>query len=250
MSGRSASGTMPPAAALARRAGRVERALVRWLMRPAAVAAVESLSAGFRLIDLEGEALKGVAWILGQKIQVMLGGLLTARTYTPVSWDAALGRTRILAWSHGDGPGSAWASSLVEGDICQFFGPRRSIELEGEGPLVVFGDETSFGLALALAETGGAAAAMLFEVSSIAEAGPVLERLGLAASLVERVADDSHLATIERDLRDLAGEGATFVLTGRAAAIQRLNRALKAAGVGSSRLRAKAYWAPGKAGLD
>ncbi|MEI9851439.1 MAG: siderophore-interacting protein [Sphingomonas sp.] len=219
-------------------------------MRPAAVAAVESLSAGFRLIDLEGEALKGVAWILGQKIQVMLGGLLTARTYTPVSWDAALGRTRILAWSHGDGPGSAWASSLVEGDICQFFGPRRSIELEGEGPLVVFGDETSFGLALALAETGGAGGRDAVRGIEHRRGRAGAGTAGLAASLVERVADDSHLATIERDLRDLAGEGATFVLTGRAAAIQRLNRALKAAGVGSSRLRAKAYWAPGKAGLD
>ena len=41
-----------------------------------------------------------------------------------------------------------------------------------------------------------------------------------------------------------------FVLTGQAQSIQRISRALKAAGVGSARILAKAYWAPGKAGLD
>ncbi|CUS43889.1 hypothetical protein MGWOODY_Smn725 [hydrothermal vent metagenome] len=40
------------------------------------------------------------------------------------------------------------------------------------------------------------------------------------------------------------------MLTGRAPAIRRIVTVLKAAGVSSSRLRTKAYWAPGKVGLD
>jgi len=42
----------------------------------------------------------------------------------------------------------------------------------------------------------------------------------------------------------------SVVLTGKAQSIQYVSRALKIAGVGSSRIKAKAYWAPGKTGLD
>lgn len=48
----------------------------------------------------------------------------------------------------------------------------------------------------------------------------------------------------------IAAKGAQLVLTGKASSIQRVSRALKAAGVASSRMRTKAYWAPGKTGLD
>jgi NADPH-dependent ferric siderophore reductase len=48
----------------------------------------------------------------------------------------------------------------------------------------------------------------------------------------------------------LAAAGASFILTGKATSIQRLQRALKAQGVPRSRLLTKAYWAPGKTGLD
>jgi hypothetical protein len=50
----------------------------------------------FRLITLEGLALAGVTWTPGQKIQIAMGSAFVARTYTPIEWDAAAGRTRIL----------------------------------------------------------------------------------------------------------------------------------------------------------
>jgi len=67
---------------------RVTRTLLRWFMRPARVAAVETLSPHFRLVDLEGEALRNVAWTAGQKVQVSMGSGLSSRTYTPMSWHA------------------------------------------------------------------------------------------------------------------------------------------------------------------
>ena len=222
-------------------------------MRPARVDAIKTLSPHFRLVDLEGEALRNVAWTAGQKIQVSMGAGLSARTYTPMSWDADSGRTRLLTFAHGDGPGSRWARDLSEGDSCQFFGPRRSLDLSGlELPVVLFGDETSFGLAAALRECPqGAGAVHVFEASDIAEARQVLEAIGLGhATLIARSADDAHLASAEADLLRLAASGAHFVLTGKAASIQRVSRALKAAGVVSSRLKTKAYWAQGKTGLD
>lgn len=233
--------------------GPVMRTLLRWLMRPARVAAVETLSPHFRLVHLEGEALRNVAWTVGQKVQVSMGSGLSARTYTPMSWDAGSGRTRMLTFAHGDGPGSRWASGLREGDTCQFFGPRRSLDLSGlQSPAMLFGDETSFGLAAALRDCRQADGAIhLFEASDVAEQRPVLEAIGLsAATLIQRTADDAHLAAAEAEALRLAASGAHFVLTGKASSIQRISRALKAVGVVSSRVRTKAYWAQGKVGLD
>lgn len=222
-------------------------------MRPASVTAVETLSPHFRLVDLDGEALRDVAWAVGQKVQVAMGSGLTARTYTPMSWDADRGATRILTFSHGDGPGSRWASGLTVGDTCQFFGPRRSLDLAGlETPIVLFGDETSFGLGAALRDSPqGAGATCVFEVSDLAESRAVLETIGLGdAALIERIADETHLAGAETELARLAASGAHFILTGKASSIQHISRALRAAGVALARVKAKAYWAPGKTGLD
>ena len=233
--------------------GRVTRTLLRWLMRSARVAAVETLSPHFRLADLEGEALRNVAWTAGQKVQVSMGSGLSARTYTPMSWDADNGRTRMLTFAHGDGPGCRWASGLREDDTCQFFGPRRSLDLSGlESPVVLFGDETSFGLAAALRDCPQVGGAIhVFEASDVAESRPVLEAIGLGeATLIERTADDAHLAAAEAEVLRLAASGAHFVLTGKASSIQRVSRALKAVGVVSSRVKTKAYWAQGKVGLD
>ncbi|MBR0853106.1 siderophore-interacting protein [Bradyrhizobium liaoningense] len=227
--------------------------LLRWLMRPARVAIVKTFSPHFRLVELEGDALKDVAWTAGQKIQVAMGAGLSARTYTPMSWDAGGGRTRLLAFAHGEGPGSRWASALREGESCQFFGPRRSLELAGlEAPVVLFGDETSFGLAAALRDSLQAGGALhMFETTDVAESQQVLDAINLgAARLIPRSADDAHLAAIEAEMLRLAANGAQFVLTGKASSIQRISRALKTAGVASSRMRTKAYWAPGKTGLD
>ncbi|MBR0816892.1 siderophore-interacting protein [Bradyrhizobium liaoningense] len=227
--------------------------LLRWLMHPARVTAIEALSPRFRLIELEGEALKDAAWTAGQKIQVAMGAGLSARTYTPMSWDTGHGRTRLLAFAHGDGPGSCWVRGLRADDSCHFFGPRRSLDLAGlEAPVVLFGDETSFGLAAALRNNLRAGGALhMFEVADAAESQQVLNAVNLGqARLITRSASEEHLTAVEAEMLRLAANGAQFVLTGNASSIQRVSRALKAAGVAPSRIKAKAYWAPGKTGLD
>lgn len=226
--------------------------LLQWLMRPARIAEVETLSPRFRSIELEGDALKGVAWTIGQKIQVAMGTGLSARTYTPMWWDPEKGRTRLLAFAHGNGPGSRWVGGLRQGDICWFFGPRRSLDLSArKAPTVLFGDETSFGVASAL--HGGPqldGAVYVFEASDATEADSVLAAIGLgSATLIVRSADDAHLPAVEAELLRFAASS-HFVLTGKASSIQRTSRALKAAGVAASRMSTKAYWAPGKTGLD
>jgi NADPH-dependent ferric siderophore reductase len=132
-------------------------------------------------------------------------------------------------------------------------GPRRSLDLSDIGTLVVlFGDETSFGLGAALRGNAQSTdSTYVFEVSDFAESRRVLEAIDLKdAILIERTADETHLAGAKAALVRLAAKGAQIVLTGKASSIQQMSRALKAAGVGSARVKAKAYWTLGKTGLD
>jgi NADPH-dependent ferric siderophore reductase len=119
-------------------------------MKPATVTANEPLADRFRLITLEGDALKGVGWRPGQKVQVAMGSAFVTRTYTPIEWNASAGRICFLGYAHGDGPGSAWVRAVAPGDTCDIFGPRGSLDTSAlSGPLVIVGDETSIGLAYA-----------------------------------------------------------------------------------------------------
>src|SRR5262249_38408166 len=154
----------------------------------------------FRLIDFQGEALKDCAWSPGDKVQVKLDGGLITRTYTPIEWDRKIGTTRILAYCHGAGPGSEWSRRVIAGDERQFFGPRGSLELVSlASPIILIGDETSFGLAAALERNGEPSAErrFIFEVNNRQESASVLYRLGLAATIfIERRPHDTHLHEI------------------------------------------------------
>lgn len=233
--------------------GRLSKTLLRLLMKHATIIESEPLSDRVRLITLEGADLKHNKWTPGDKVQIAMGTAFVARTYTPIDWDQDAGRMRILGYAHGEGPGSAWVMNAGAGVECDVFGPRASVDVSGVGgPLALFGDETSIGLAHSLVcQQPERAVACCFEVGDLASAGSVLARLGLAeAALFERRGDDGHLDRMEAMLPDLSAAGASFVLTGRAAMIQRLRQQLKNHSVPPNRIFTKAYWAAGKTGLD
>lgn len=242
-----------PARPAAKAPGRLSKMLLRLLMKRATVVATQRLADRFRLITLEGPALKGVAWTPGQKIQVAMGSAFLARTYTPIDWDAAAGRTRIVGYAHGDGPGSAWVRGVELGDECDLFGPRSSLDTRRlTGSLAVFGDETSIGLACALASHDRTRSLTCrFEIADGESGRQVLAQLGLdAATLFARSAGDAHLEEMEAALPALVAVGASFLLTGKAGTIQRLRRSLQQQAVPATRIATKAYWVPGKTGLD
>lgn len=257
----------------ARTPGRLSRALLRLLMKRATVVAIEAPADRFRLITLEGPALQGVAWTPGQKIQIAMGSAFVARTYTPIDWDAVAGRTSLLGYAHGSGdggsgddsggddssgPGSRWLRSARPGDPCDLFGPRKSVDVpDTRAPLALFGDETSIGLACALTRREHPRPiACHFEVNDAASASRLAATLGIGApALYPRREDDehvpeAHVREMEATLPALADGGATFVLTGKAGTLQRLRQGLKRLAVPPARIVTKAYWAPGKSGLD
>lgn len=247
--------TAPPKAQ-----GRIEGALTRLFMKEATVTEIGDLDEHFRLVTLKGESLRGVRWTPGQKLQVALGGWVY-RTYTPLRWDADEGSTQLLVFLHGSeqqqpSPACAWGRALKPGDTCAVLGPRGSVELSALGrPALLFGDETSFALAHTLRFTaqGASTVHLLFEVTSKSAAERILGHLGLShATLVERTANDAHLSDLEQlaaaRIRTHAIE--SCALSGKAPSIARLNKRLRALGLSSRQLQTRAYWAPGKVGLD
>jgi len=235
----------------ARRAGLLEATVQKLFTRSVTVEDIVEIGSAFRLITLGGAALADVVWTPGDKLQMQLGGWVQ-RTYTPIDWDATAGRTRFLAHLHADGPGTQWARRLRIGDACVVFGPRKSIALaRTDAPVIVFGDETSLGLAAALSRHG--AVSVLLEVASVADTLPALEHLHLAgAHLSTRAAGGAHLSDMESHLSALLMQdaGAAIVLTGQAASIARMARFLRETGIGAGQRHSKAYWANGKKGLD
>jgi ferric-chelate reductase (NADPH) len=224
----------------------------RFLFREVETTEIRNLGPSFRLVSFRGESLRGVSWEPGDKIQVFLPehGM---RTYTPMSWDGARGSGELLVFIHGTSPGAEWGRRLSAGDRFQFFGPRRSIRAtELGGPVVLFGDETSFGVARALADAKTPTAVKcVFEVSNAVESSDVLSKIGVGGATIQRESADAHLATTcDRLASELAANpNASLVMTGKAQSIQLLRAHLKAKNALRSG-KVKAYWSVGKSGLD
>lgn len=224
--------------------------LGRFMFRDARVTRVDTPAPRFRRIALEGAALANVGFRAGDKLQVFLPSVGT-RAYTPLDWDEARGATTLLVYLHGDAPGARWAGALAHGAAVQLFGPRRSLSAPNAEPVVLFGDETSFGLAHALAGTKAREVQAVFEVGDVAGARAMCDELGLAATLVQRSADETHLIGLHQQLSESRRRhaAATLLMSGRAHAIKTLRSRMRAAGEAPP-ASTKAYWAVGKAGLD
>jgi len=228
--------------------------LKRLLFRELMVTRLTHLSEHFERIDFASDALRGVRFAPGDKLQISFDG--GPRTYTPFRFDGAIGSLSILLYLHGDGPSARWAKELKEGDRAFAFGPRSSLDFaSATSPIALFGDETSFGLARALreAENGTSQLACVFEVTHSRESKAVLDALDLQnAELVERRSDDAQLSEVEARLRASITHdaGTRLVLTGKAQSIQTLRQRLKAEPAAHTTQRVKAYWSPGKRGLD
>lgn len=213
------------------------------LFKKATVTRVERASPRFALIALEGADLRGASWRPGDKVQLFLPEGL--RTYTPLSWEAR-GATTLLAFAHGAGsPGARWAASVQRGDTVQVFGPRRSLDAgDGATRVAVLGDETSLGLAVALAARHDVTA--FLEVDDADEAKAALAATGTRAELrcFPRTASEAHLPALAEAVRTFGAPLALF--SGRAKSIQSLRALLRGGGASKT----KAYWADGKRGLD
>ena len=234
-----------------RSGGILDRAFARLFLTRGEVHANALLAPGFHDVTLQGDGLRGAVWKPGGVIQIGMTAF-SARTFTPVTWDAEAGSTRIVGYEHGGGPASEWLAKAATGTTCEFFGPRAAMDLSrARGAQLVFGDETSLALAFVAQGAGSGPTRSLLEVSSTDAATAAAAAIGLAhATFVQRREDDAHLPEVVGLLDEMAPTTETFILSGKAPSIQKVRDGLKRLEIPSPRIIAKAHWAPGKVGLD
>jgi ferric-chelate reductase (NADPH) len=122
-------------------------------------------------------------------------------------------------------------------------------------PAVFFGDETSFAAAKTLQShlAPGIATRFVFEVTSESEAQSVIDRLQIHDSVCcARRNDDAHIPLVIEAIKSAQAEVATphLVLTGNGRSIQSIRGGLRTGDAGIITYHVKAYWAPGKIGLE
>ncbi|MEY3212882.1 MAG: hypothetical protein RIT28_3363 [Pseudomonadota bacterium] len=203
----------------------------------------------YRRLTVRGEGLQTKAFEPGDKLQLLLPGD-DVRTYTPITW--ARGETSLLVYLHGETtPAPRWAQAAAPGDVLRFIGPQRSLSL-APGPVVILGDETSVAVAAAYSLARPGQVTAVLSVMDVDAARVAAAAVGLPApSLLTRPADLSAHHQAIAEAAQAAGAGAPGVsvgLCGGAALIQGVRAALRDRGV--SGVKVKAYWAPGKVGLD
>jgi NADPH-dependent ferric siderophore reductase len=225
------------------------------MFKELAVDDIRDVAPHFRRLRVSAPWLRTTTVAAGDKLQIMIleSG---PRTYTPFSHDASAGTIELLAYVHGDTPGAAWVRDLRTGARFRAFGPRGSLALSSlNGPVVLFGDETSFAIAVALQQVRGAndALSFVFECSAPEEAERVLSDLGLSQhSVIARQPARAHLNAVESEIRAALAQhpNAHLVLTGHAQMIQAIRAAFKSQPAAYTDQKVKAYWADGKRGLD
>lgn len=227
--------------------GLAARLITRLFFRNAEVCENQLVAPAMHLITLQGPDLQALRWSPGDKLQIRLGASFQTRTYTPMSWDAAAGRTQILAHALAPGPGSEWAYRAAAGQAVSLFGPRRSLDLARLDPraAVVVGDETAIGLVAAWRPLHA-----LIETGQRPAVQGLMDSMELVGTAMASQADDLHLDALANAALGLAAHDTRFVLVGRARTVQHLLRALRRQGVSANRILTKAYWADGKTGLD
>ncbi|HET6344054.1 MAG TPA: siderophore-interacting protein [Myxococcota bacterium] len=221
---------------------RVHRVLDRFFLH-GQVSEVEDVTPRMRRIRLHGESLRDLAYRPGQHVRVRVGefGLKAfrdaLRTYSVWHYDTE-GQLDLCVLDHSaSGPGARWARTVQVGQQVAFTKPEGRLVVQQDAPYHLFvGDETAavpFG-------------AMLRALPDSAKAAVVLEgddRLPLPreatwvqrGSLIEALPDTPGFAYI-------AGEARTCQAV-RRHLVQERNWPRKA-------IIVKAFWAPGKRGMD
>jgi NADPH-dependent ferric siderophore reductase len=219
--------------------GKLVRLFGSLLLSHAKVIAAEAVG-GFRRLRLQGDGLKVHA---GDKVQVLLPSD-DVRTYTPIAWRD--GSIVVLGWTHANGPGAKWLAQVEVGSDVSFARPQRSLSLP-EGPVILVGDETSVGVAASfeVAQPG--------QVQAVFQ-GASPDSIRAAAASVELqsvkvVAQGDTKTTVEAILQAReAATKASIVLTGGSELVVAVRAALREQGIRD--VKTKAYWIPGKVGLD
>ncbi|HEY8432648.1 MAG TPA: hypothetical protein VIL20_29960 [Sandaracinaceae bacterium] len=219
--------------------GRIARLLSNVAMKRAEIVSVSELG-GFSRLLLRCEPS---GYEPGTKVQLLLPSD-DMRTYSPIRAPEGM---VLLGWKHAGGPGSRWLASARAGDEVPFVGPQRSLALDAARPAIVVGDETSVAVAAALSSARPGRVHAVLQSDAADDVRAAAESVGLDAfDLVPR-ADTA--ATVRAILaKRSTTPDAIVALTGGSELVTAVRDALRREGVRD--VKTKAYWIPGRTGLD
>ncbi|GAA4728660.1 siderophore-interacting protein [Phytohabitans rumicis] len=212
----------------------------------ATVAEVAAVTPRMRRVRVVGDALRGLDWTPGQHVRVRVEDL-RLRSYSV--WDYTDGEhLDLCVLDHpAGGPGARWARRIGAGDPVAFTRPQGRLTLRDDAPYHLFvGDETA----------SVAFGPMLCALPADARAYGVIEterpddRLPLArVDGFEWIGRDGLVAALRA--LDLPAEPGVAYVAGEARACQAVRRHLRTErGWPREAVTVKAFWAPGKRGLD
>lgn len=215
---------------------------------------VTEVAPRFLKAGLSCEAFTRAKWTPGDKLQLRpRRGSLAMRTYTPISWNLDEGTAEVIAYRHGDGPAVRWFDNAAVGADAEIYGPSRSLDLSDTVADTIFvGDETSVGLAYALSHLNPSVR-YVYETSDPAILSGALTALKITdnADIIVKSDDRSELLqSILRVAENCTGPSFDLVVTGDAATVNAVRRALRRRPDLTHRMKARAYWAHGRAGLS
>jgi NADPH-dependent ferric siderophore reductase len=211
------------------------------LLRRASVVECLEVGAGFRRITLRGDAPRPAA---GTKLQLLLPSD-DVRTYSPIA-SRDEGAIVLLGWMHAGGPGARWVAEVAVGSEVHFAGPQRSLDLP-KGAVVIVGDETSVAVAASYAAERRGQVHAILQGSSPEGLREAAESVGLRPAHVAARGDTNGL--VEAIVAaHVSAPHAAVGLTGGSELIVAVRAALRSRGIRD--IKTKAYWIPGKTGLD
>ena len=218
--------------------GKLARLLGGVLLRSARIVDATDVG-GFRRLVLRTDAPRAAA---GTKLQLLLPSD-DMRTYSPV---ASAEGVVLLGWRHAGGPGARWLAEATTGMDVRFVGPQRSLDLP-PGPVIVVGDETSVAVAASYETERPGQIRTVLGAGSVDDVRSAAESVGLRSlevlprGAIEPLVEATAAASA-------ATPGATIALTGGSELVLAVRRGLRGRGI--RRVTTKAYWVPGKRGLD
>jgi NADPH-dependent ferric siderophore reductase len=239
--------------------------LARRLLVRSSVTEVEQAAARMRRIRLADTRLASLPFTPGQQVRVMVTGLSPAaalrggfrdllRTYSVWNHDPAKNSIDLCVLDHGDGPGTRWSREVAVGDEVLFKGPEGKFVLHPAPYHLFVGEDTAqvaFGAMLSVLPDA--------EVHGVIEVGDDTDRLPLPRAdqitwLSRHGATADRSASLIEALRSLRlpAEPGYAYIAGEATACAAARRHLveERGWPGRSAISVKAFWTPGKRGLE
>ncbi|GAA1505563.1 siderophore-interacting protein [Sphaerisporangium rubeum] len=220
----------------------------------------EPLTPRMRRVRIAGPALRGLDWVPGQHVRLKVGDVLSTRavlsgfrdvlrSYSVWRYDPA-GALDVCVLDHeAAGPGARWGRQAAAGQRVMLTRPEGRLVLRDGSPYHLFaGDETAapaFGAMLRTLPEGE----RVFGAVAVADERPPVPRSG-ELTWVSRDETPDGPAGVVREL-PLPAEPGTAYVAGEAAICRDVLRHLvRERGWPRAAVRVKAFWSPGKKGMD